>query len=57
VASVTPFVQVGTYPTRNFAHVCCSRIKLMRGTGHFCRSLHVAMQVGLYLHSSRVPGL
>ena len=34
-----------------------SSIDSIRGTGHFCRPLHVAMQVGLYLHSSRVPGL
>jgi hypothetical protein len=70
---VTPFVQVGTYPTRNFAQVCytirlardfllhsCSQkleppstqrspSKLRKGSGHFCHSLHVAMQFGLYL--------
>ena len=34
-----------------------SSIDSIRGAGHFCRPLHVAMQVGLYLHSSRVPGL
>ena len=75
---VTPFVQVGTYPTRNFAHsvtpsrmttLChserseesharrhCrrprwefSRCSFAEGSGHFCHSLHVAMQFGLYL--------
>ena len=60
---VTPFVQVGTYPTRNFAQVCYtfSHIDsfwearsfdlsmIGKGSGHFCHSLHVAMQFGLYL--------
>src|SRR5205085_248881 len=49
---VMPFVQVGTYPTRNFATLgpfifvaqrCCS----LR-CSHFCCTLHVAMQIGLY---------
>ena len=48
---VTPFVQVGTYPTRNFAQVCYSShlVSMRRRSGHFCHSLHVAMQFGLYL--------
>ena len=36
-----------TYPTRNFAQTCYHG--LSRGAGHFCRPLHVAMQLGLYL--------
>ncbi len=41
-------MQVGTYPTRNFAQSCYSRRK-RRGAGHFCLPLHVAMQLGLSL--------
>ena len=42
---VTPFVQVGTYPTRNFAQPCY----VLEGTGEsflFRSPLHVAMQLG-----------
>src|SRR6202167_2339907 len=52
---VTPFVQVGTYPTRNFAQVCCCSISNndVERSGHFCHSLHVAIQFGLYLFQPR----
>src|SRR6266446_725055 len=46
---VTPFVQVGTYPTRNFATLGpFSLLQPTRwwGRAHFCRALHVAMQFG-----------
>ena len=42
-------MQVGTYPTRNFAHFVAAPRSLAARAGHFCRPLHVAMQVGLYL--------
>ena len=52
-------MQVGTYPTRNFAQNCClpvfheelalTEIARSRRIGHFCRPLHVAMQLGLSL--------
>src|SRR5207253_7716747 len=50
---VTPFMQVGTYPTRNFATLGPSTLLLNllcleAGPSHFCSALHVAMQVGLY---------
>src|SRR5262249_35286343 len=52
---VTPFMQVGTYPTRNFATLGPSKLLLDRlasiGSGHFCLTLHVAMQIGLYHHA------
>jgi hypothetical protein len=52
VAIVTPFVQVGTYPTRNFAtlgpfNLLLDRAKCLIGRGHFCRALYVAAQFGL----------
>ncbi len=37
---------------RYLRHVCYSRLDLnqpIRGSGHFCLTLHVAMQIGLYL--------
>jgi hypothetical protein len=45
-------MQVGTYPTRNFAQLLLLATSRLgrRGAGHFCRPLHVAMQLGLYLH-------
>ena len=45
-------MQVGTYPTRNFAQLLLLAASHLgrRGVGHFCRPLHVAMQLGLYLH-------
>ena len=43
-------MQVGTYPTRNFAtlgpFIVVTR-HCGRGRGHFCRALHVAVQFGL----------
>jgi hypothetical protein len=48
-------MQVGTYPTRNFATLGPSKLLLDRltsiGPGHFCLALHVAMQIGLYHHT------
>jgi hypothetical protein len=46
-------MQVGTYPTRNFATLGPSTLLLSlarakAGPSHFCSALHVAMQVGLY---------
>src|SRR5215831_11814080 len=32
-------------------HSCYRRRRQRRGPGHFCLALHVAMQVGPYLHS------
>ena len=59
MASVTPFVQVGTYPTRNFAtlgpfygytntHIC-----RVRGVLHCASLLYVATQFGLSHLSER----
>ena len=61
-------MRVGTYPTRDFATLgnlllpdsplkrgALSRITLkqgIRGIDHFCRPLHVAMQIGPYLVTS-----
>ena len=53
-------MQVGTYPTRNFARLCyclaaighwllALGFQALKRSGHFCHSLHVAMQSGLYL--------
>src|SRR5213075_2565755 len=52
---VTPFVQVGTYPTRNFATLGILvtpqySTLLMAGPGHFCLTPYVAIRIGLYLH-------
>ena len=46
-------MQVGTYPTRNFAQGCYKTIHLRdwSRTDHFCQSLRVATQLGLYLGS------
>ena len=56
-------MQVGTYPTRSFAQCCYYQDKAVSHQliavsqtdsiwriGHFCQPLHVAMQLGLYLH-------
>ena len=46
---VTPFVQVGTYPTRNFAVSYAEYPTELSGRNHTsfrCDSLHVAMQTG-----------
>ena len=53
-------MQVGTYPTRNFAtlgtfvttqmHSQPYRFEALERLGHFCLAPHVAMRVGLYLH-------
>ncbi len=32
---------------------CCYRRRQCRGPGHFCLALHVAMQIGPYLHLAR----
>jgi predicted exporter len=44
------------HPTRNFAtlgtFVTPNSFFTVRRPGHFCLALHVAMQVGLYLHRS-----
>jgi hypothetical protein len=52
-------VQVGTYPTRNFATLGTFvttqkprshfRFEALERLGHFCLAPHVAMRVGLYL--------
>ena len=63
-------MRVGTYPTRDFATLgnlllpnspsnrgTFTRITLkqgIRGVDHFCRPLHVAMQIGPYLVTSSV---
>ena len=53
-------MRVGTYPTRDFATL---GILLLPGidlavstgwAGHFCRPLHVAMQIGPYLPAGSV---
>ena len=62
-------MHVGTYPTRNFAQSCYHEDTKdtknheailcaceLDGTGHFCQSLHVAMQLGLY-HRRRSQGV
>src|SRR5436305_4202801 len=59
---VAPFVQVGTYPTRNFADVLFGHVHPghLRTERHFlrCRSLHVAMQLGpSHDPMSRVSGV
>ena len=46
MAIVTPFVQVGTYPTRNFARWL---LHLREAVG-VAPALRVATQFGLYLH-------
>ena len=51
---ITPFVQVGTYPTRNFARLCYSPPSSAKRSGHFCHPLHVAMQSGLYHFQPRL---
>ena len=65
---VTPFVRVGTYPTRNFATLGPFVLLLTRhwivpgvppgplwgGRAHFCHALRVAAQSGLYHPRSRV---
>src|SRR6266576_3331933 len=40
-------------------HSCYHRRSRMerRGPGHFCLALHVAMQVGPYLHASTLAGV
>src|ERR1700691_3857713 len=52
---VTHLCRAGTYPTRIFAQVCCCSISNndVERSGHFCHSLHVAMQFGLYLFQPR----
>ena len=50
---VQPFMRVGTYPTRDFATLGIlllprHPLRAFGWTGHFCRPLHVAMQIGPY---------
>ena len=59
-----PFVQVGTYPTRNFATLgpfsllLAAPLASRAGLDRFRRALHVAMQVGLsHLHLRTPPFL
>ena len=47
---VTPFVRVGTYPTRNFAYPVTWWPACWQASRNFFRDLHVAMQFGLSLH-------
>jgi hypothetical protein len=35
---------------RYLRHICYDAVIALRRPGHFCLALHVAMQVGLYLH-------
>ena len=49
---VTPFVRVGTYPTRNFA-LFVTPLQGGGGVSHFCRPPYVAAGYGLYLHPSQ----
>ncbi len=35
---------------RYLRHLCYIAETVLRWLGHFCPALHVAMQVGLYLH-------
>ena len=46
-------MQVGTYPTRNFATLGPFNVVALvdfhlQGLGHFCQALQVALQFGLY---------
>ena len=58
---VQPFMRVGTYPTRDFATLGIlllppGLLPGKRWAGHFCRPLHVAMQIGPYLPVRSVYG-
>jgi hypothetical protein len=42
---------------RYLRHACYAAESALRRPGHFCLALHVAMQVGLYLHRLKVATL
>src|SRR5215831_13394549 len=46
----TAFLKSPTAASDRDRHSCYRRETCPRGPDHFCRALHVAMQVGPYLH-------
>ena len=45
----TAFLKSPTATTDRDRHICYRR-RQRRGPGHFCLALHIAMQIGPYLH-------
>src|SRR5690606_41803461 len=56
----SPFVQVGTYPTRNFATLgilVTTGWLISRRPGHFCLAPRVATRIGLSHHRPSLSGV
>jgi len=49
----TAFLKSPTAASDRDRHLLLPPIRSIRGPGHFCLALHVAMQIGPYLHASQ----